>query len=128
MSCFWEEDRMTRITRIAAALAVFAMTGACSSVEPFDCVQGLEARKIVRVDEAIPDRYVVVMKASEPEASIASRTASAEAFAGSFSGVSNLQVYGAALDGFRAPWTARPRSGSLAIRAWPSSRKQVPRR
>lgn len=87
------------MTRSITVLTVFALSVACSSVKPFDCDQGIAGiRKIVKVENAVPDRYVVVMKPSAAGTSAAGTTG-AEAYAGSHGNLDDVRVFGA-IDGF----------------------------
>ncbi len=53
------------MSRSIAALTVFALTVACTSAKPFDCGQEIaEFRRIVKVEQPVPDRYIVVLKPS----------------------------------------------------------------
>ncbi len=84
--------------RQLAVLGTLVISSACASAPsgPFDCDQELvERSRPVRVENAVQDRYLVVLKPSAPGIAATTRTAEIEAYVNSHSDVADVQVYGA---------------------------------
>ncbi len=92
-------------------LAIVLLTG-CATFEPFDCESALEGLSgIVKVKDAVPDRYIVVMKPPAAGADALDDTG-LESVARSV-GARDVSTYTAALNGFAATMD-RPTAKSLA--------------
>ncbi len=92
-------------------LAIVLLTG-CATFEPFDCESALEGLSgIVKVKDAVPDRYIVVMKPPAAGADTLDDTG-LESVARSV-GARDVSTYTVALNGFAATMD-RPTAKSLA--------------
>jgi len=92
---------MRKTQGAALALAAVWLCGACatSNPRPFDCANPPDLEGLVKVKNAIPGRYVVVMK---PPAVGTRATADVQRFAAQYTDVSNVRVFSRALAGFSA--------------------------
>jgi len=92
---------MRKMRSAVLALAAVWLCGACATTNPrpFDCAAPPDVEGLVKVRNAIPGRYVVVMK---PPATGTRATADVQRFAAQQTGVSNVRVFSRALSGFSA--------------------------
>ena len=87
--------------KLLPPLAIVLLTAACAEIEPFDCSEGLqELSGVVKVKNAVPGRFIVVMKPAAAGAE-ALEPAGLEAFAQTFD-VRDVSTYSNALTGFSA--------------------------
>jgi len=95
---------MSLVLRSLALLGLSSFLLACpNTIEPtpgpFECASTAGLQGIVRVENPIPDRYIVVLKETAPGVLAASVQATAQSLAQGY-GVSEVQVFENALKGF----------------------------
>ena len=83
--------RLWPMTTTGAPLAAF-LAGGCATLEPFDCAEGAAGLDgVVKVKDAVPGRYIVVLKSVAAGAEAAPAI---EAFASSYA-ITNVTAFGA---------------------------------